>query len=85
MASDEKDNGSSVSFLFYDFLGYTTVHGAGRITASRHSIKKVFWIVLILGTLGILTWQIQNLYQIYKQSPLATHVAIHHDTVMLDF
>lgn len=81
MATEKEDDDFSVSFLFYDFLGYTTVHGAGRIVASRHWIKTLFWITLILGTRGVLTWQIHILYKLYEERPLTTHVAIQHDTV----
>lgn len=82
MEKEKADDKPSVSLLFYDFLGYTTVHGAGRIVASGHWIRKLCWGLLILGTLGFLTMQIPNLYQMYRERPLATRVAIEHDTVM---
>ena len=82
MEKEKADDRPSVSLLFYDFLGYTTVHGAGRIVASGHWIRKLCWSLLILGTLGFLTMQIPNLYQMYRARPLATRVAIEHDTVM---
>ena len=83
MATEDKDDGSSVSFRLHDFLGYTTVHGAGRIVASHHWIRKICWVILMLVTLGVLTSQIENLYQMYQKRPLATRVAIQHDTVIM--
>ncbi|KAM7446208.1 ligand-gated sodium channel [Porites harrisoni] len=80
MEKEKADDRPSVSLLFYDFLGYTTVHGAGRVVASGHWIRKLCWGLLILGTLGFLTMQIPNLYQMYRERPLATRVAIEHDT-----
>ena len=82
MEKEKADDRPSVSLLFYDFLGYTTVHGAGRVVSSGHWIRKLCWGLLILGTLGFLTMQIPNLYQMYRERPLATRVAIEHDTVM---
>jgi len=82
MEKEKADDRSSVSLLFYDFLGYTTVHGAGRIVASGHWIRKLCWGLLILGTLVFLKIQIPNLYQMYRERPLATRVAIEHDTVL---
>ena len=82
MEKEKADDRPSVSLLFYDFLGYTTVHGAGRIVASGHWIRKLCWGLLILGTLGVLTNQIPDLYKMYRERPLATRVAIEHDTVM---
>ena len=84
MEKEKADDRPSVSLLFYDFLGYTTVHGAGRIVDSDHWIRKLCWGLLILGTLGFLTMQIPNLYQMYRERPLATRVAIEHDTVMMN-
>lgn len=72
----------SVSFLLYDFFGYTSMHGAGRIVASRQWIRKIFWSILVLAALGVSSWQIHQLYSIYQKRPLATRVAIAHDTVV---
>ncbi|KAJ7385388.1 ligand-gated sodium channel [Desmophyllum pertusum] len=54
---EEDDDRLSDSFLFYDFLGYTSMHGAGRIVVSRQWIRKVFWIILIMAALGVSSWQ----------------------------
>lgn len=82
---EEDDDRLSDSFLFYDFLGYTSMHGAGRIVASRQWIRKVFWIILIMAALGVSSWQVHLLYRIYQDRPLSTHVVIAHDTVINHF
>lgn len=79
---EEEEDRRSVSFLLYDFLGYTTMHGAGRIIASRQWTRKIFWIISIMATLAVLSWQIYTLYRLYQDRPLSTHVAIAHDTVV---
>ncbi|KAL9986105.1 hypothetical protein ACROYT_G000185 [Oculina patagonica] len=56
------------------------MHGAGRIVASRQWTRKIFWIISIMATLAVLTWQVHTLYRLYQNRPLSTHVAIEHDT-----
>ena len=82
METVEQDEQRSVSLLLYDFLGYTSMHGAGRIVASRHWIRKTFWILSILACLAVVLWQVHDLHVIYQHRPLATHVHIAHNTVM---
>ncbi|KAL9986106.1 hypothetical protein ACROYT_G000186 [Oculina patagonica] len=59
------------------------MHGAGRIVASRQWTRKIFWIISIMATLAVLTWQVHTLYRLYQNRPLSTHVAIEHDTSLL--
>ena len=82
METVERDEQRSLALLLHDFLGYTSMHGAGRIVASRHWIRKTFWIISVLVCLGFVSWQVHNLHVIYRKRPLATHVHIAHNTVM---
>lgn len=82
METVEQGEHRSVALLLYDFFGYTSMHGAGRIVASRHWIRKTFWIISILACLAIVSWQVHDLHVIYQHRPLATHVRIAHKTVM---
>ena len=81
METVEQDEHRSVSLLLHDFLGYTSMHGAGRIVASRHRIRKTFWVISILACLALVSWQVHDLHVIYRKRPLATHVHIAHNTV----
>ena len=82
METVERDEHSSVAHLLQDFLGYTSMHGAGRIVASRQWIRKTFWVISILACLAFVLWQVNDLQVIYSKRPLATHVHIAHNTVM---
>ena len=82
MATVEEDDNHSVSSLFYDFLGYTSMHGAGRIVASRHWTRKTFWIISIMATLAAVSWQVQTVYKLYLERPVSTRITLAHDTVM---
>ena len=81
METVEQDEYRSVALLLHDFLGYTSMHGAGRIVASRHRIRKTFWVISILACLALVSWQVHDLHVIYRKRPLATHVHIAHNTV----
>ena len=74
METAEQDEHRSVAFMLYDFFGYTSMHGAGRVVASCHPIRKTFWIISILTCLAAVSWQVHDLHVIYRQRPLATHV-----------
>ena len=82
METVEQDEHRSVALLLHDFFGYTSMHGAGRIVASRHLIRKTFWIISILGCLAVVSWQVHDLHVIYRKRPLTTHVKIAHNTVL---
>lgn len=72
----------SVAILLHEFLGYTSMHGAGRIVASRHWIRKTFWIISTLACVAFVLWQVHNLQVIYKKRPLATHEHVAQNTVI---
>ena len=81
MATVEENN-HSVSVLFYDFLGYTSMHGAGRIVASRQWTRRIFWIISIMVALAVVSLQVQTLHRLYKNRPVSTHIAIAYELVM---
>ena len=81
MATVEEDN-HSVSVLFYDFLGYTSIHGAGRIVASRQWTRRIFWIISIMAALAVVSLQVHALHRLYQERPVSTRTVLAHDTVM---
>ncbi|KAM7446210.1 ligand-gated sodium channel [Porites harrisoni] len=81
---EEEEKQYSIRFLILDYFEYTSGHGPPRILASRQLIRKIFWILLFLAALGVSVWQITELFKTYQARPLATHVAIQHET-SLDF
>ena len=82
METVDQEDHRSVAILLHEFLGYTSMHGAGRVVASRHWIRKTFWIISILACLAFVSWQVHDLHVIYRKRPLATHLQIVHNTVM---
>lgn len=78
---EEEEKQYSIRFLILDYFEYTSGHGPPRILASRQLIRKIFWILLFLAALGVSVWQITELFKTYQARPLATHVAIQHETV----
>ncbi|XP_068740271.1 amiloride-sensitive sodium channel subunit alpha-like [Montipora capricornis] len=81
---EDDDKQYSIRYLFLDFCEYTSGHGPPRILASKQLIRKIFWTVLFLAALVVSLWQISTLFEKFEARPLATHVAIQHET-SLDF
>ena len=80
--TDENDDKQySIRYLFLDYCEYTSGHGPPRILASKQLIRKIFWTVLFLAALVVSLWQISTLFEKFEARPLATHVAIQHETV----
>lgn len=77
---ETKNDRPSVTLLLSDFFQHTSMHGAERIVTSHEWIRKILWIILMLGALGVSSWQIHQLYSLYHKRPLATHVAIERDS-----
>ena len=79
---ETKNDRPSITLLLSDFFQHTSMHGAERIVTSHEWIRKILWIILMLGALGVSSWQIHQLYSLYHKRPLATHVAIERDSVI---
>ena len=67
--------------LIKDFSDYSSAHGLGRIKASKHWTLTVFWSVLFIGAVAIMTAQVHTLYKKYKSRPLTTLIEIETKTV----
>lgn len=69
--------------LIRDFCDYTSAHGFGRINASRHWIRTIFWILLCVAAVTMTTVQLHMLYKKYQSRPLTTLVEIETATVRI--
>ncbi|XP_060081122.1 acid-sensing ion channel 1A-like [Ylistrum balloti] len=61
--------------LILDFLGYTTIHGLGRLAATKFWIQKLVWTLACLSSLAAVLYTTQNLYQQYLSLPISTIIS----------
>ena len=71
--------------LLKDFCDYTSAHGLGRIMASTHWTRTVFWTLFLLGATTIMTIQVHTLFQKYQRRPLTSLVTVETSTVRHQF
>ena len=76
-----KEPDPSCKSLIQDFCDYTSAHGFGRINASPHWSRTVFWGLLFIAAVTIMTVQLHTLYQKYQSRPLTTLVEVETSTV----
>ncbi|KFO31748.1 Amiloride-sensitive sodium channel subunit delta [Fukomys damarensis] len=63
------------------FCTNTTIHGTIRLVCSSpNRLKKVSWGLLLLGTLGVLYWQIGFLLEQYWRYPVIMAVSVHSES-----
>ncbi|XP_069135679.1 acid-sensing ion channel 1C-like [Argopecten irradians] len=58
------------------FLGYTTIHGCGRLGDSKYVIQRFFWCFATLGSIAMTSYQISRLYQQYRAKHLTTSLEV---------
>lgn len=69
---------TSFGELLTFFCKNTTIHGTIRLVCSSpNRLKKVSWGLLLLGTLGMLYWQLGLLLEQYWRYPVIMAVSIH--------
>lgn len=81
LEEESKDSSKTLWTLIKDFCDYTSAHGFGRIKASKHWFLTIFWSVLFLGAVTIMTMQVHTLYKKYKSRPLTTLIEVQTSTV----
>ena len=81
--AERKEPTPSFWSLIRDFCDYTSAHGFGRINASRHWIRTIFWILLCVAAVTMTTVQLHMLYKKYQSRPLTTLVEIETATVRI--
>ncbi|XP_021099282.1 amiloride-sensitive sodium channel subunit delta isoform X2 [Heterocephalus glaber] len=63
------------------FCTNTTIHGTIRLVCSSpNRLKKVSWGLLLLGTLGVLYWQLGLLLEQYWRYPVLMAVSVHSES-----
>ncbi|XP_068740274.1 amiloride-sensitive sodium channel subunit alpha-like [Montipora capricornis] len=78
--TDSKEPRTTLWSLLKDFCDYTSAHGFGRIKASKHWSLTVFWSLLFIGAMTIMTAQVHILYKKYKSRPLTTLIEVETST-----
>ena len=81
LEEDCKASGKTLWTLIKDFCDYTTAHGFGRIKASKNWFLTIFWSMLFVGAVTIMTLQLHSLYKKYKSRPLTTLIEVEISTV----
>ena len=82
LEEDSKDSGKTLWTLIKDFCDYTSAHGFGRIKASKNWFLAIFWSMLFVGKVTIMTIQLHSLYKKYNKSrPLTTLIEVETSTV----
>lgn len=79
--SDGEEACASFWDVIKDFCDYTSAHGFGRIKASTHWTRTLFWSLLFIGAVAIMTAQVHTLYKKYEVRPLTTLVEVETSTV----
>lgn len=81
LEEDSKDSGKTLWTLIKGFCDYTSAHGFGRIKASKNWFLTIFWSMLFIGAVTIMTFQVYTLYMKYKSRPLTTLIEVETSTV----
>ena len=81
LEEDSKGSGKTLWTLIKDFCDYTSAHGFGRIKASKNWFLTIFWSMLFVGAVTIMTIQLHSLYKKYKSRPLTTLIEVETSTV----
>ncbi|KAM6174158.1 epithelial sodium channel subunit delta [Erethizon dorsatum] len=72
---------ASFGELLTFFCTNTTIHGTIRLVCSSpNRLKKVSWGLLLLGTLGVLYWQLGLLLEQYWRYPVIMAVSVHSES-----
>ncbi|CAG5125164.1 unnamed protein product [Candidula unifasciata] len=66
--------------LYKKFSENTTMHGLGRVFASRNPCKRVVWLVMVVSVLTIAIFQLVDLVSDFYTYPVTTLVKIKHET-----
>jgi hypothetical protein len=53
--------------ILADYMDYATVHGIGRSKNSPYLVFKLFWVLALLASLGMIIWQVHGLYMKYDR------------------
>ncbi|XP_019389886.1 PREDICTED: acid-sensing ion channel 5 [Crocodylus porosus] len=60
----------------YEFAISTSFHGVQNIVRTPSKMRKVVWMLVVLGSLAIVTWQIYNRFIYYLSWPTTTSVVV---------
>ena len=72
----EKKDSKSFKKLIYNFMGYTSAHGVGRLAESKTVFWKIFWSLVCMGAFGMFIYQGIGLLEQFISKPVSTTVSI---------
>ncbi|XP_064629038.1 acid-sensing ion channel 5-like [Lineus longissimus] len=62
----------SASARFHELLADIDMHGVPRIQMDLHIAKKVIWIIVMVGLLGVAIWQLYSVVEYFTSWPTST-------------
>jgi hypothetical protein len=68
--------------ILVEFMGYTSVHGFGRLVEATTFVWRIFWILAILVASGIFAVEAMNLFKLYSSRPVQTSVSVAFEKVL---
>ena len=71
----EEDEDTCVSIL-KDKAEKTSLHGIGHIVQCRHRYQQTLWTLLVLGLVGFLAYQLNDLFSQFMDHPVKTSVSM---------
>ncbi|XP_050802468.1 acid-sensing ion channel 5 [Gopherus flavomarginatus] len=60
----------------HEFAMSTSFHGLHNIVQTRSKIRKILWMLVVLGSIIIVTWQIWNRFSNYFSWPTTTSIIV---------
>lgn len=60
----------------YEFAVSTSFHGVHNIVRTKSKIRKVLWVLFLIGSIVIVAWQIGNRLIYYFSWPTTTSVVV---------
>ena len=72
---NEEEEDTCVSIL-KDKAEKTSLHGIGHIVQCRHRYQQALWTLLVLGLVGFLVFQLNDLFSHFMDHPVKTSVSL---------
>ena len=76
LVEDVNEVSSKDEDVDYTFATETSLHGVGIIARAENVLVKTIWTVILLGLVGVLTWQIVQLFVEFAKFTPVTEVKV---------
>ncbi|KAJ8970153.1 hypothetical protein NQ317_019426 [Molorchus minor] len=71
----KRHKGRHLRKYFKEYCENTTIHGFRYLAEKRSIVEKIFWIILILSSIGVCSYLINRIYEKYRTSPVIVSFA----------